>query len=104
MSTSTSLPSNNEIAAFFANDQSCERFIKFLEVFLYSVPVTRRACAIIFEAAHYVNKSTLPSPVSEFLTSKELKAHLNYPVRNRHPEDSFIDTQSTPRPSQPTFK
>lgn len=75
-----------------------------MEVFLYSVPVTRRACAIIFEAARHVDKSTLPSPVSEFLTSEELEAHLNHPVRNGHPEDSFIDTQSTPRPSQPTFR
>lgn len=75
-----------------------------MEVFLYSVPVTHRACAIIFEAAHHVDKSTLPTPASQFFTSEEVEATTHHPVRDRYTEHSIIDTQSTPRPSQPTFR
>jgi hypothetical protein len=80
-----------------------------VETYLFSVRITPRACAIIFEAANYINPSAFPSPASEFFACETIEssladrvgiqASLIHPSQPGVPTFRWLLTQYKPAPS-----
>jgi len=69
-----------------------------VETYLFSVRITPRACAIIFEAANCINPSTFPSPASEFFACETIESYLTDPIRTN------ANLIHTSQPDLPTFR
>jgi hypothetical protein len=106
MAPSTSLPSDDQIKAFFATDKSLGRFVRFrkrllllhvqqltahlVQQHLFHARVTSPACAVIITAAYAMDTSTLPSPASTFFGCDEVQESQEDTVSLKHPDLDIV--------------